>query len=855
MASNNSPASQQWHHALKLRKVLMNRLAGLQAGNATGLDVTRFEAIDGLLEKYRLACVRTIFLDFHYAAREKTEEALWCMHTLINQEHRQSLRRLDPNTHQVERRKAEKLCGNFLRITQKFYKGYIQRLSARYDIPELERVALGIDVEHIDANDIISPVPAGLSGLVLESCHSTLLHLGDLCRYRSQARVRGSSPEPAMTYLSLARHLMPQCGFAFHQMAILNADQGKLLDSVYCFYRAWAVELPHPNVQTNLESKFNSLRGPHAVRPRANPSAPDEAFSTWFVKLHAYFYAGETFSQQRELEEEVVHRMERACRDTSSGDTLLKMALINISAHGIASSASTETGTMANSRFWHFTLRFNALFILMLCGVIHKELREVVSEDLIGDAMEIPAVVASLLPILRVYCVWFATHRLELIGASHAFGAVIPNMMQSMADVFTSVFAVTSTYDKLPTCLYLLSEDRELRGHHMLTGEDVPLKCRVYCDNSGNMKPEVTDSKQRLPRAEENVARAFDVLRCAYFLHEDASTPISHRHINPKRLVYEYRPDMVPLASEDVAMASSTSGQSPATRVAEPAQLQETTTAAAAERASQSDPVPASAEEEHTEQTVISMLTPFLKPPAFTRQNHARYPSDAPYGVESTPANGEAYTSPASCGHSGSIALFAFPGAWDYTPKPDSEQYATFSAGKEAFTRASRNNSPRDSMTTSPLGDPFATPGQDGAGRDARAYAPNHRNPSSGSGSAGDKTHRDRKLQAFLGATSPRTPSLVQPGASKGPSRQSLGAGSSSRAPHSIQSFLTPGSVDFSHPSSLYIGTPANGIGLGVSGQRGLGVRSPTQASGPSTRLVHAGNSASSHEEAAKKGK
>ncbi|KAF4585697.1 Telomerase activating protein Est1 [Ophiocordyceps camponoti-floridani] len=857
MASISPQAIQQWQLALKLRKALLNKIVGLQAGNTAGLDAARFEAVDNQLEKFRLTCVRTIFLDFHYAAKEKTEEALWGVHTLLNHEYRQTLRRINPSTHQVERRKAEKLYGNFLRITQKFYKGYIQRLAACYDIPELKRAALGIQVEQIDADDTMSPVPAALNMLVLESCHATLLHLGDLCRYRSQARNRGSSPESALTYLCLARHLMPNSGYAFHQMAILNADQGKLLDSVYSFYRAWAVEVPHPNVQANLESKFNSLRGPHAVRPRNNPSAPDEALSTWFVKLHAYFYAGESFSQQKELEEEVMLRTERACRDAGAGATLLKMALVNMSAHDIASTTSDGI-LLAESRFWHFTLRFNALFILTLCRVVRQELEEVVSDDLADGVMEIPSVVASLLPILRVYCVWLAAHRLELIGASHVFGAVIPNMMQTIADVFTLIFAVASTHDNLATCWYLLAEDLELRGHRMLTGDEVPIMCRVYCDRNGSMKPVVVDAQHRLPDGEETVARAFDVLRVAHFLHEDETTPILLQHQSPKRVVYEYRPD---LTSEDGAKAAPTSEQSSAQRestVHEAAQLQET---APAEVAAQRDPVAESRDENHTEQTVISMLTPFLKPPAFPRPNQVQSPSDATYGLDGTPANGnvipkQSYTSPASGNRSGSIALFAFPGAWDYTPKPDSEEYATFSAGKEAFTRASRNNSPRDSMTTSPLEDPFATPGQDAAVRHGRAYTPNHRNPSSASGSASGKTHRDRMLQAFLGESSPRTSALPQPAASRGPARHSLGAGVPSRAPDAGNSFHASGlNQKFSRSNSIYTGTPTNGIGLGVTGQKGFGVQSPTQTNGPLARHFHVGDSASVEGGVAKKGK
>ncbi|RCI09909.1 hypothetical protein L249_8481 [Ophiocordyceps polyrhachis-furcata BCC 54312] len=825
MASTLTQASQQWHNALKLRKALLKQLDGRRVDHAHSLDTTWFEAFDGLLQRYRLACVQTIFLDFQYAAKENTEDALWELHTSINHEYRQIVRRLRSNSHPVERRKAEKMYNNFLRIALKFYKGYIQRLSARYDIQELKRVVMGIEVEQIDAEDTISPVPGSLSSLVLESCHSTLLHLGDLCRYRSQAKNKSSSVDFALTYFSLARHLMPHSGFAFHQMGILNAAQGNHLDAVYHFYRAWAVEVPHPNVKANLEAKFNSLRAPNAIRPRVNPSAPAEAFSIWFVKLHAYFYAGEAFSQQRELEEEVMHRMEMACRDGRSGDTLLKMALVNMSAHAIASSASTEKGMMTNSNFWKFTLKFNALFISTLCRVIHLELEKVGATNSPDKPIEIPAVVASLLPVLRVYCVWFVAHRSELVAAYDAFGAALPMMMKGIVNVFTSFFAVACTHDELPSCSYLLPEDLELRGHQLLAGDDIPSQCRVDCKDD-SVKPYLSDPQQCLPGAQENLARTFDVLRCAYFLHSDEMTPISIRNGEKRRVFFEYQPDMAPVVSESGGAKAPEvfSNQSPAMTPHEPSEQRQQDTSAEVEMAMATS---ADDDDDDAEKRVMSMLTPFLKPPTPSPQNHVRSPSDAAPGVESTPANGSGalnqnHWSPAATGRlSGPIT--PLPWAWDNTPKPDSEQ----AAGREAFTRGSRNNSPRDSMTGS-IDDPFATPGRNDG---ARAHAPTDRRASK---TASEEAHRQHMLQTLLGDNSARTSSPAQPRGSRAGASSMIGT---------QRSLLAADSTGFSHPSSLYMGTPAYGIGLGVTGLRGLGLQSPTQGSGSSARRVGIGDS------------
>lgn len=228
-------------------------------------------------------------MDFAFGVKENSEDVLWTLHTSINSEYRRIQGRLKHSSHAVERRKMEKSYTNFLRVAQKFYKGYIQRLSARYDVPELRRVAHGIEVEQMDSGDRISPVPPELSLMVLKSCHSTLLRLGDLSRYRTQARHKNSGYETALTFYTLAHHLKPQSGHAHHQMGIVQLDQGNHLDVVYNFYRSWAVDAPHPNAKSNLEAEFKSLQLPNSSKSRQNTTAAQDAFSMWFVRLHARF--------------------------------------------------------------------------------------------------------------------------------------------------------------------------------------------------------------------------------------------------------------------------------------------------------------------------------------------------------------------------------------------------------------------------------------------------------------------------------------------------------------------------------------------------------------------------------------
>ncbi|KAJ6446362.1 telomerase activating protein Est1 [Purpureocillium lavendulum] len=700
-------------HAHKIRKSIQRRLEKINIDNASETDASKFEAIDGLLEKLRLACVQTIFLDFKFATVEGVEEALWDTHVAINAEYRKVLKRPKNPAQAVERRKVEKMYHNFLRIAQKFYIGYIQRLAARYDIPELRRVAQGVNAEQMDSGDRISELADDMSRLVLQSCHSTLLHLGDLARYRIQAKQKSSGYEMALTYYNLARHIMPLSGFALHQIGIVNLDCGNHLDVVYNFYRSRVSEIPHPNAKANLENEFKTLRKPKADKGRRSPSTPQDAFSSWFVKLHALFYQGELFSQHEELEHEVMHRLDMACRDATTSGTLLKMAVVNICAYDVASTTYAEKKTEGALRYSQFALRFNTQFLSRVCRTLESTLREAISSRDQGVSgcsdVEITPVVGSLLPILRIYCVWVASRRHHLFGQDITIGPPAQAMLQNLAKVFTQLCVVSYTRKDLASAPYLLPEDLEIRGVPSLTGDQVPADCRVYCVDGAAQKPYGQDPERRLGDLYESLARILDVLRCAYFLAEDQATPLSCSIIQDS-LVFECQSETTATPTEHTvpALPSGTGAQTSRA----PAPHPPTQTWQGEEQAPVPDrnaplaqPMAGSAIEEQTEQTVMAMLSPFLGPPTPHKSHHTRRPSSpSSYGMHTDTANevfGSVQTaaSPQPVATAGSISPYSpYPWAWNDMPKPQGHM-------AEAFNRTGGGNSPREPVGEADQGD------------------------------------------------------------------------------------------------------------------------------------------------------
>ncbi|KAH8129284.1 hypothetical protein ACSS6W_001683 [Trichoderma asperelloides] len=840
MASSNAPpASLAWRDAQKLRKYLARDIGKLQPGNGSGIDISKFEAVDSLLEKFRLACVSTIFLDFDFAISQKTEEYLWLIHTSINAEYRRILGRLKQSSHAVEKRKVEKMYNNFLRIAHKFYKGYIQRLSAYYDIPELKRIAQGIELDQLVVEDKVSPVSEDLQRKVLYSCHLTLVHLGDLTRYRVQARHKNSGYEGALLYYGLAHHLQPQSGFAFHQMGIINLEQGNHLDVVYHFYRALAVKSPHPNAQTNLEAEFKTVLAPNGSKSRHNVTAPQDHFTMWFVKLHAYFYKGEVFRPQEELEGEVMHRLEMACRNPASSNALLKMAQVNMLAHCIASAQYKENQTETSMRFYQYTLRFNAKFIYTFCKAFESELKEALSNaegldhqlDSSEETQAKTSVIEALLPVLRVYGMWLAARRTEISSVVDAFGATIPEMIQNMSRIFTILCAEYYSLENLKSCPYLLPEDIHILGFQPLNEEDLPEHCRVYCNEDGDCKPypHALEDGCGSPSS-ERIGRILDILRCAYFLANDDAFPMAYK-IEGTALIFDYQP----VAEKPQAQQKTEEDTTQVVGVLRAADKEESIQTKVISHdqaiheleATEVAKPPVSSRQEASRlllhedddlyedseamnrgaETVLDMVAPFLRPLTPVEESS--------YGMHTSTANdvfGSLHTeaSPTESIASGKFA--PLPWAWFGTPNPHGARDPALPVSQNTQNgRRSTTHSPNASVAASHLlEDPFTTPG-----RDVSDNLP--RNMANGVGSppntSARRLHREQLLQAFSnGSSTPRTSSFSHWSHNSNASRPP-GVMATMQESNHYPAWTNQSSISsFSHPSSLYHGTPANGL-------------------------------------------
>lgn len=189
---------------------------------------------------------------------------------------------------------------------------------------------------------------------ILSSCHSTLIRLGDLSRYRETELVIGKSRNwgPAIGYYDLASVLNPDSGASHNQLAVIALADGNHLRATYHLYRALSAREPHPTSKGNLEIEFKKIRSAWAkgeLIPTEDAGIPGKALTHWFVYLHAQCYKGVDFAEHDELESEVLGQLAVDLKERSLEGMLQKFVVINIAAEDFSKVRSNGTYFLAQS--------------------------------------------------------------------------------------------------------------------------------------------------------------------------------------------------------------------------------------------------------------------------------------------------------------------------------------------------------------------------------------------------------------------------------------------------------------------------------------------------------------------------
>lgn len=176
--------------------------------------------------------------------------------------------------------------------------------------------------------------------LILDSCHATLVHLGDLSRYReSELRNKERNWGPAIGYYDLASSVMPSSGLPHNQLAVIALKDGHHARALYHLYRAQTVVNPHPSAKGNLDLEFKKilrLQLKNELFPRGGSNTAERRVEAWFALLHARCAQGEEWTEHEPMENEVLSQLVVLLKERSLEGLLQRLCLSNIAAEYLA---------------------------------------------------------------------------------------------------------------------------------------------------------------------------------------------------------------------------------------------------------------------------------------------------------------------------------------------------------------------------------------------------------------------------------------------------------------------------------------------------------------------------------------
>lgn len=455
------------------------------------------------------------------------------------------------------------------------------------------------------------------------------------------------------------------------------------------------------------------------------------------------------------------------------------------------------------------------------------------------------SITEALLPVLRIYSMWIASQWSELFSSPSSPTNVVPHMTRSLANAMTIFCAEIhdAGTEGLSGSPYLLPEDREIRGLVPLREDHVPKAAQGYALDDGTLKPYMSGS-ERWPMFREMAGRKLDILRCGYFLSGQHAVPLKLSQ-KGEEISFHHQDDLQSTATPKAHMAEPTaavsprrngsdSGTTPPRAVAQ-ANIQPATSA---RRSQQQHLAPANAyqaqEMEQTHATVVDMLSPFLDSPPTNAERTRQSPGEPSYGMHSNTAHELAQE-----------LLQSFEGNQESVP-----YYASVSPGNIAaspyglyFNPTSPNT--QKSMTTgqptqkAPIGSHRrnnssrsipATPGREAFDQQPRMITPTRQPKVPTPGAVGFKAGTPNGGKS----RSPRRSALSQWPQNSQASAEPQVRGEEQSMPPPATNPFSSGTSAFSNMSSVYQGTPVNGLQYDLpargNGQQQQATQSPTSA-------------------------
>ncbi|RMZ86232.1 hypothetical protein DV737_g178, partial [Chaetothyriales sp. CBS 132003] len=443
-------------------------------------ELLSYDQLENHIAKFRNACSNLFVLDLKTAVSQNADTRLWAAHGRVNSKFRSylaTLREQSAKKKYVERRKADAIYEAFLKSSIRFYRAFIQRLAARFkDVPDLFNLAKGFGPVHLTADSPLD-LPSEQKLLLLRSCHATLIHLGDLSRYReTELPKKGKQRNwgPAIGYYDLAHRLIPADGLAFNQQAVVSLAENDHFAAVYNLYRALTSEIPPDPARGNLELEFKKIRTRHARNESLfaiDSTSVDQELERDFLTYHARCYGDAEFPNHEDQCHKIVSAFVQALKTRPYDSAAAKMCFINLAASHCAKQYASDEADSNPDLAMRWLLRsyknlqdLNIHTFTLLLQLLVQELGPAVSEH-VGEMDEVACIAQltplcrKLLPHLRLYSSWLLSTAEFVHESKDAIQHPgLNQLFDRYADALNTLIKLFPL-PKLPDCEHLLDED------------------------------------------------------------------------------------------------------------------------------------------------------------------------------------------------------------------------------------------------------------------------------------------------------------------------------------------------------------------------------------------------------------
>ena len=388
---------------------------------------------------------------------------------------------------------------------------------------------------------------------ILRSCHATLIHLGDLSRYRElELNQKQRNWGPAKGYYDLATALDPASGETFNQLAVISIEDKDRFRAVYYIYRALCSQKPPPQALGNLGVVLPKLlkhhqRGEPIITTEQLPGISN-ALVTSLLVYHAACYTDPNFSDHEEQREALLAQFATEVKTKPFDSALRKMCLINIAASSQAIEQTDDLGEAGKAKT--STLRSNLVktqylnvgTFLVLLDLLSEELRAVKQ----GNA-ELSPCTRRLLPLLRLYSGWLLSN-VHYLLEDHFGHDAIPQAFKFWSTYAEALNLVIAAFaiKNLPQVSHLLDEDQDTLNFRPFSA----LVREIHFEGpTGTLKPSRDAGTPEDPRPEDEMYfRIRELVRVGVHLRQHkAGRPQSTMWLTDNSLQDDFSHISVPL--------------------------------------------------------------------------------------------------------------------------------------------------------------------------------------------------------------------------------------------------------------------------------------------------------------------